>query len=201
MGGSDGCFTAALGVATLDAMGPLCHDICGETERIEVSSLVPRTLLIAGIAVRLAWNPGEPRRPTATSQGQPILGRSSMLRAVRAVLMTVVLVIPAAAVAQNYAIPSASRDFRVESETTTGRRGPILSGYVYNDQGLTADRVQLLVEGLDASGNVTSTTTAFVIGDVPPGSRRYFEVPLTASRAPSYRVKVVTYELTGRGGV
>ena len=54
MGGSDGCFTAALGVATLDAMGPLCHDICGETERIEVSSLVPRTLLIAGIVERLA---------------------------------------------------------------------------------------------------------------------------------------------------
>ncbi|MBI2203190.1 MAG: M20 family metallopeptidase [Candidatus Rokubacteria bacterium] len=54
MGGSDGCFTAALGVATLDAMGPLCHDICGETERIEISSLVPRTLLIAGVIERLA---------------------------------------------------------------------------------------------------------------------------------------------------
>ena len=53
MGGSDGCFTAALGVATLDAMGPLCHDITGETERIEISSLVPRTLLIAGIIERL----------------------------------------------------------------------------------------------------------------------------------------------------
>jgi hypothetical protein len=35
-------------------MGPLCHDICGETERIEVSSLLPRTLLIAGIIQRLA---------------------------------------------------------------------------------------------------------------------------------------------------
>jgi glutamate carboxypeptidase len=54
MGGSDGCFTAALGVATLDAMGPLCHDITAETERIEISSLVPRTLLIAGIIQRLA---------------------------------------------------------------------------------------------------------------------------------------------------
>jgi len=54
MGGSDGCFTAALGVPTLDAMGPLCHDICGETERIELSSLAPRTRLIAGIVERLA---------------------------------------------------------------------------------------------------------------------------------------------------
>jgi glutamate carboxypeptidase len=54
MGASDGCFTAALSVPTLDAMGPLCHDICGETERIEVPSLLPRTLLIAGIIQRLA---------------------------------------------------------------------------------------------------------------------------------------------------
>ena len=54
MGGSDGCFASALGVPVLDAMGPLCHDICGETERIELGSLVPRTALIAGIVARLA---------------------------------------------------------------------------------------------------------------------------------------------------
>ena len=53
-GGSDGCFTAVLGVGTIDAMGSLCHDICGETERIEIASLVPRAALIAGIAQRLA---------------------------------------------------------------------------------------------------------------------------------------------------
>ena len=35
--------------ATLDGMGPLCYDSCAETERIEISSLVPRTSLIAGI--------------------------------------------------------------------------------------------------------------------------------------------------------
>lgn len=53
-GGSDGCFTSALGIATLDGMGPICHDICSETERIEVSSLIPKTLLIAGIIQRLS---------------------------------------------------------------------------------------------------------------------------------------------------
>jgi glutamate carboxypeptidase len=53
-GGSDGCFTAAVGAATFCGMGPICHDSCGETERIEVDSLVPRTLLIAGIMQRLA---------------------------------------------------------------------------------------------------------------------------------------------------
>jgi glutamate carboxypeptidase len=52
--GSDGCFTAALGIATLDGMGPVCLDVCSDTERIAVSSLIPRTLLIAGIIQRLA---------------------------------------------------------------------------------------------------------------------------------------------------
>jgi hypothetical protein len=37
-GDSDGCFSAALGVATLDGMGPLCHDMCGDLERIELDS-------------------------------------------------------------------------------------------------------------------------------------------------------------------
>jgi len=53
-GGSDGCFTAALGVATLDGMGPHCYDMCGDDERIDVRSLVPRTALIAGIIAQLA---------------------------------------------------------------------------------------------------------------------------------------------------
>ena len=51
-----GCFTAALGFATLDGLGPLTFDMCGDRERIEVSSLVPRTALLAGIIFRLAQN-------------------------------------------------------------------------------------------------------------------------------------------------
>jgi hypothetical protein len=47
-------FTAALGVATLDGMGPLCYDVCSENERIEVNSLVSRSLLIAAVTLRLA---------------------------------------------------------------------------------------------------------------------------------------------------
>jgi len=53
-GGSDGCFTAVLGVATLDGMGPLTYDMCGDEERIEIASLIPRTALLAGIISRLS---------------------------------------------------------------------------------------------------------------------------------------------------
>lgn len=53
-GGSDGCFTAALGVATLDGLGPLTVDMCGDDERFDIASLVPRTALLGGIIARLA---------------------------------------------------------------------------------------------------------------------------------------------------
>ena len=56
-GGSDGCFTAALGVATLDGLGPLTYDMCGDEERIEIESLAPRTALLAGIISRLVDEP------------------------------------------------------------------------------------------------------------------------------------------------
>ena len=53
-GGSDGCFTAALGVATLDGIGPVCHDLYSDRESIEVSSLITRTLLTAVTIQRLS---------------------------------------------------------------------------------------------------------------------------------------------------
>jgi glutamate carboxypeptidase len=52
-GGSDGCFTSSLGVATLDGLGPLTMDMCGDEERIEIASLTPRAALLAGIISRL----------------------------------------------------------------------------------------------------------------------------------------------------
>lgn len=53
-GGSDGSFASALGVATLDGMGPLCHGFCREEERIEIGSLASRSALLAGIVSRLS---------------------------------------------------------------------------------------------------------------------------------------------------
>ncbi len=53
-GGSDGCFTAAMGVATLDGLGPLTYDMCGDQERIEAASPIPRAALLARIISRLA---------------------------------------------------------------------------------------------------------------------------------------------------
>jgi glutamate carboxypeptidase len=46
-GGSDASFAAALGVPTLDGLGPICHDSCARGERIEVVSLAERAALMA----------------------------------------------------------------------------------------------------------------------------------------------------------
>jgi glutamate carboxypeptidase len=51
--GSDGNFAAALGVPTLDGLGPICHDSCARGERIEIASLADRAALMATLIADL----------------------------------------------------------------------------------------------------------------------------------------------------
>jgi glutamate carboxypeptidase len=53
-GGSDGNFTGALGVPTLDGLGPVGADAHQLTENIEIDSLVPRARLLAGLLATLS---------------------------------------------------------------------------------------------------------------------------------------------------
>lgn len=48
-GGSDASFAAALGVPTLDGLGPICHEPCSRREWVEVDSIVQRGALFAGL--------------------------------------------------------------------------------------------------------------------------------------------------------
>jgi len=48
-GGSDGSLVAAQGVATLDGLGPVSLDDCSRQERVVLSTMGPRTLLLAGL--------------------------------------------------------------------------------------------------------------------------------------------------------
>ena len=52
-GGSDGSFTAALGIPTLDGLGPMSFDICSRREKIVIESLFERSLLLAGLIGKL----------------------------------------------------------------------------------------------------------------------------------------------------
>jgi len=89
--------------------------------------------------------------------------------------------------AEIYAKETLDRYFRLEW-SKTGRN---LNGYVYNSGNRRASRMQLLVEGLDASGNVVTKKMTWV-RDVPPNNRAYFEVAVPT--APSYRVSVLSFD-------
>ncbi len=52
-GGSDGSFVAARGVPTLDGLGPIALDDCSRRERLLISSILPRTLLMARLIAGL----------------------------------------------------------------------------------------------------------------------------------------------------
>lgn len=109
------------------------------------------------------------------------------MRFARSVAAVAAAVIVGAAVgwAQDHA-----RHFRLEWEVGKGRRGDaVVSGYLYNDHGLPAVRVQLRVEVLDAYGQTVSETTAYIDQEVPPRGRAYFEASVPRPGV-GYRVTV-----------
>jgi glutamate carboxypeptidase len=54
-GGSDASFAAALGLPTLDGLGPICHHSCARGERIEISSLATRGALMGLLIADLGF--------------------------------------------------------------------------------------------------------------------------------------------------
>jgi hypothetical protein len=108
------------------------------------------------------------------------------------------LAMPAAADAQNFGIEGIDRYLRLEWEAAQGRRGPVLTGYVHNIYGHTADRVRVLIESLDAGGQVTATTQTQIVGSISPGGRGFFEVPAPRG-ASSYRLRLISFDPVGRG--
>jgi len=112
-------------------------------------------------------------------------------------VVAVALLGAGSAVAANYAQESLDRDFRIEFQAGNGTP-QMLSGYVYNmHSGMTADRMHLLIERLDANGNVIGTSSTWVLGGVPPGNRAYFSARVEP--AASYRVQVAGFDWIGRG--
>jgi hypothetical protein len=66
-----------------------------------------------------------------------------------------------------------------------------VTGYIYNDWILPARNIVLLVESVDANGQVVGRTGARVDRVLTPGSRSYFDVSIPTPAA-SYRVAVAS---------
>ena len=93
-------------------------------------------------------------------------------------------------------------DPRLRLDWEAGQRKsgrPEITGYVYNEHGLAAIKVRLLVETLDASGQVVDRTYGFVFGAVPGFNRTPFSVALRSEGA-SYRITVTSFEWRDGGG-
>jgi len=123
------------------------------------------------------------------------------MRRARLALVIAVVTLSGAgsAAAANYAQETLDRYFRIEYQVASSGARPVVSGYVYNlHPGTPAERMQLSIESLDASGNVVGTSSTWVLGNVPPGNRAYF----TAQAVPgvSYRVQVLSFDWGSRGG-
>jgi hypothetical protein len=113
-------------------------------------------------------------------------------------LAAVVSIATGSAGAANYTQETLDRYFRIEYQVEPSAAQPVVSGYVYNmHPGLPADRMQLAIEALDASGEVVGYSSTWILGGVPVGNRGYFSAPVVP--AASYRVQVLFLDW-GKGG-
>ena len=84
------------------------------------------------------------------------------------------------------------RVFAVDWQAGQYRGQPAVEGYVNNISPYHTTKIQILVESLDAGGQVTNQKIAWLSGDLLGGGRIFFQVPTAA--APSYRVRVFSYD-------
>jgi hypothetical protein len=84
------------------------------------------------------------------------------------------------------------RLFTLEWQPGQHRGAPVVEGYVTNVSPYHTTNIRVLVESLDAGGQVTSQRVAWVPGELLGGGRAFFQVPTPP--APSYRVRVLSYD-------
>ncbi|HEU5196955.1 MAG TPA: hypothetical protein VFW70_19610 [Methylomirabilota bacterium] len=77
--------------------------------------------------------------------------------------------------------------------------GQSVGGYVRNISPYDLANVRVLVEGLDANGQVGAQYLGRLPGELRGGGRLYFDVPVVP--AASYRVRVFSYERLESAGL
>ena len=75
---------------------------------------------------------------------------------------------------------------------------PAVEGYVGNDGPLRLTNVRLRVDVLGTDGTAVAHAFGWVIGDVTPGGRGYFVVPVPTP-GTAYRVSVLSFDIVSGG--
>ena len=84
--------------------------------------------------------------------------------------------------------------FRFEiAEGGNPHRGLAVEGYVYSGLPWRITNVRLRVDSIDSNGAVSAESYGWVLGDVAPGGRAYFYLPIS-SPAPMYRPAVQSFD-------
>ena len=90
--------------------------------------------------------------------------------------------------------PSWQRYFTIDWAPATQHGKTGVEGYIRNEANFVATRVRLLVDALDASGNVVDQRLVWLLSpDLAPGTRGYFEASIPGP-AVSYRVSVYSFD-------
>lgn len=88
----------------------------------------------------------------------------------------------------------AGASFRADAEPDLlGRRGPAISGWLYNDHAFAVSNVRVRVDVLDAGGQTVGSGEGWVYGNVPARGRAYFFVQVPRYGA-GFRVDVVRFD-------
>jgi hypothetical protein len=77
-------------------------------------------------------------------------------------------------------------------ESGQQRGSQVVSGYVNNTSPYDLANLRVLVESLDAGGQVVEQRVGYLPGELRGGGRLYFEVPIAP--AATYRVRVFSYD-------
>jgi hypothetical protein len=71
--------------------------------------------------------------------------------------------------------------------------GLAVEGYLYSGLPWRITNVRLRIESVDSNGAVSAESHGWVLGDVAPGGRAYFYLPVS-SPAPTYRPAVESFD-------
>ena len=128
-----------------------------------------------------------------------------MRRALRAAVIAVTMGLVGTAALEPRTAAAQPRDFsgpvfRVEPEARSDHSRPgFVTGWVYNDGQGVAGLVRMKVEMLDDSGKRVAEHVGWAYGNVNPGGRAYFMIPVPPQSPPTRRVTVESFVLQSFG--
>jgi hypothetical protein len=103
--------------------------------------------------------------------------------------------------AERVTIPGNSGTITLDWQATQDSKGrPLIVGHVITYGGMSGYCIpRLLVETLDAQGQVTAERMGFIPGFVNGFDNVYFELPIRAP-GPAYRVSIASWDKCAGGG-